>query len=689
MPTILELFSSKLIETPNGLSETAEKGVDSQKKTYKINNVATDGTDISGPIRAFNTLQLKDGKTARFTTDINNRPFSKIDTSNIFLKNTSFPLVNKLKSGRFAKKDNETFTEEELTGLRPLQLLSQPVLYGTDIVKMTLKEARSTRKMKLGTYPSTTGVDEAKVPSVEANSAKMIQSKVYTPTGLFLNDEFRAGKILDKPGLFSKLRGTPEQLLLQLALYPIDTLKKLTSPNGTKLNKTSKDANTEIIVKNSNTGNDGNPLELFKYNTLSFDTDDDRYTKQLREYGDDKDKTDLAGKLANILLSGIELSSNGFISSNAAKTPFKIGKSKYKGIEKKSTGETTGYKYTSTLLNKTDARGDKVFEKDLSLGGYRGMENGEDFLNTKTILNEGDDIKIDSGPYKDLATLKFQSVATGQRVRFRATISGLTETFTPSWESNKFVGNPFNFYTYNSIERSVTFTFKIFSLNYEEHKRAWIRLSFLSSLVYPQSYINKNYVTPPFIKFTLGDMYKDKEAFIESLTYTIDDNTPWEIGLEQKDIKYEGEDTAEPLIKDYYISATTAERSTTGTSYILPKIIEVAMTLKLVETPNAVYDVDGGKGSKVLYGFTDSNITNNILAALPEQKFGDDKKIDNTDAAGAGKGNNVAGAENASQNSGNANSSTGQLGTSANESNTNSTNKFGQNAQNSIRKTYP
>jgi len=679
MPTILELFSSKLIETPNGLLETAEKGVDSQKKTYKINNVATDGTDISGPIRAFNTLQLKDGKTARFTTDINNRAFSQIDTPNIFLKNTSFPLINKLKKTTFVQKDGESILEEELTGLRPLQLLSQPVLYGTDILKITAREARSTRKMKFGTYDYETAVQVAKT----------IQPTIYTPTGLFLNDEFRRGKVIQKPGLFSKLRGTPEQLLLQLALYPIDTLKKLTSPNGTKLNKTSKDANTEIIVKNSNTGNDGNPLELFKYNTLSFDTDDDRYTKQLREYGDDKDKTDLAGKLANILLSGIELSSNGFISSNAAKTPFKIGKSKYKGIEKKSTGETTGYKYTSTLLNKTDARGDKVFEKDLSLGGYRGMENGEDFLNTKTILNEGDDIKIDSGPYKDLATLKFQSVATGQRVRFRATISGLTETFTPSWESNKFVGNPFNFYTYNSIERSVTFTFKIFSLNYEEHKRAWIRLSFLSSLVYPQSYINKNYVTPPFIKFTLGDMYKDKEAFIESLTYTIDDNTPWEIGLEQKDIKYEGENTAEPLIKDYYISATTAERSTAGTSYILPKIIEVAMTLKLVETPNAVYDVDGGKGSKVLYGFTDSNITNNILAALPEQKFGDDKKIDNTDAAGAGKGNNVAGAENASQNSGNANSSTGQLGTSANESNTNSTNKFGQNAQNSIRKTYP
>jgi hypothetical protein len=257
MPTILELFSSKLIETPNGLSETAEKGVDSQKKTYKINNVATDGTDISGPIRAFNTLQLKDGKTARFTTDINNRAFSQIDTPNIFLKNTSFPLINKLKKTTFVQKDGESILEEELTGLRPLQLLSQPVLYGTDILKITAREARSTRKMKFGTYDYETAVQVAKT----------IQPTIYTPTGLFLNDEFRRGKVIQKPGLFSKLRGTPEQLLLQLALHPIDTLKKLTSPNGTKLNKTSKDANTEIIVKNSNTGNDGNPLELFKYNT--------------------------------------------------------------------------------------------------------------------------------------------------------------------------------------------------------------------------------------------------------------------------------------------------------------------------------------------------------------------------------------------------------------------------------------
>jgi len=106
MPTILELFRSRDVIGSNGILDTAEKESDSQKVVYKNNNIASDGTNISAPLRAFNTLQLKDGKTARFTTDINNRPFSQIDTPNIFLKKTSFHLLNKLKKNiKLSKKD--------------------------------------------------------------------------------------------------------------------------------------------------------------------------------------------------------------------------------------------------------------------------------------------------------------------------------------------------------------------------------------------------------------------------------------------------------------------------------------------------------------------------------------------------------------------------------------------------------
>ena len=645
MPTILELFSSKQIISPTGLSETAEKGADSQKKLYRINNVATDGTNISGPIRAFNTLQLKDGKTARFTNDVNNRPFSKIETSNIFLKNTSFSLVNKLKKTSLAQKDGESFLEEELTGLRPLHLLSTPVLYGTDIVKITAKEARSTRKMKFGTYPYVTAVQVANT----------IQPQIYTPTTLFLNDEFRRGKALDKPRFFSKLRGTPEQLLLQLALSPFETLKRLTSPNGTRLNATDKSSETQIVVTNNNIDKTGRPTELFKYNTLSFDTGDSKYTKQLKKDSNFElnDRNDLAGKLNEILNGSVvdENAEPGFVQGYDKKILtdrgfiYDFDKS---GLTKKEKSRyTKDNAYTKAFASNTDARGDTTFVTDVSLGTLRGIERGSDYLNSKTILDANSDVEADFKD-KDFVTLKFTSVATGNRVRFRATISGLTETFTPSWESNKFVGNPFNFYTYNSIERSVTFTFKVFSLNYSEHKKAWARLSFLSSLVYPQSYVNKNYVTPPFIKFTLGDMYKEKAAFIESLTYTVDDNSTWEIGLKQ--------DVATNVDTNYIFGKTSARKASSTDpqnpgegSYILPKIIEVAMTLKIIETPKEMMDIDTN-GIKVLYGFSDDAIANNILVPEKPQVNGKPNVPNNSNSAGAGNVNNVAGTNNASQN---------------------------------------
>jgi hypothetical protein len=156
----------------------------------------------------------------------------------------------------------------------------------------------------------------------------------------------------------------------------------------------------------------------------------------------------------------------------------------------------------------------------------------------------------------------------------------LTETFAPTWDSNKFVGNPFNFYTYSGIERSVQFNFKVYSLSILEHLAAWERLNFLASLVYP-TYGGRGdvYTVPPFLKFTLGNMYRNKECFIDSLIYTVDDNNMWEIGQNS-------------------ISDTYADLK-------LPTIIDVGVTLKFVENKSNTNNVklygfgkDGTKGTK-------------------------------------------------------------------------------------------
>jgi hypothetical protein len=195
----------------------------------------------------------------------------------------------------------------------------------------------------------------------------------------------------------------------------------------------------------------------------------------------------------------------------------------------------------------------------------------------------------DGSTYDDLdfIPLRFYSVGKQKGVAFKATVSGITETFSPSWDTSNFIGNPYSFYTYQSINRKIDFSFSIYSLSSGEHKKNWEKIDFFSSLVYPQNTTNDVYVTPPLLKLTLGNMYKNKLGFIESLSYTIDDNTPWEIGL--------GVTKNGNRISDY-------DRNDLK-DYKLPTIINVTISYQIIETSN---DVVGKKlypyGTSMIYG---------------------------------------------------------------------------------------
>ena len=191
------------------------------------------------------------------------------------------------------------------------------------------------------------------------------------------------------------------------------------------------------------------------------------------------------------------------------------------------------------------------------LDSKRGIETKSDSINKTSIQSGGG---TDANDALDFAPLKFYSIATDKTVQFRASISGLSETLSPAWDSAKFMGAPFQYYTYGGVERSITFNFKVFALNVAEHKAGWDKLNFLTGLVYPQGYDgNSTAITAPFIKFTLGDLYKNKESYIESLSYTFDDGTPWDI------------DEA---------------------NYRLPTITDVAVTIKFLQSRSST---EGGK----------------------------------------------------------------------------------------------
>ena len=216
----------------------------------------------------------------------------------------------------------------------------------------------------------------------------------------------------------------------------------------------------------------------------------------------------------------------------------------------------------------------------------RGMSSKADFLNkNQNATYQGTEIIDATDPALkktyddyDFIPLKFYSIFQNQTVQFRCTVTELSETFSPTWDTNKFIGNPFSFYTYQGVERSLTFSFKVFSLNLLEHRMAWQRLSFLAGLTYPQGFNGgSGAVAPPLIKFTLGDMYNKKDAFIDSLNFNIDANTPWEVGMNQQ----LGGDISPTVGGGFTYPIFTG---VTAEDFKLPMIINVEITLKFVES---------------------------------------------------------------------------------------------------------
>jgi len=139
----------------------------------------------------------------------------------------------------------------------------------------------------------------------------------------------------------------------------------------------------------------------------------------------------------------------------------------------------------------------------------------------------------------------------GKSVHFRSVISGLTETVTPSWSTQKFLGNPYASYNYEGVERSLSFNLKMFCYSATELANMWTKIQFITTNCYPSFEVVKEnkVVKPPIVEFRIGNMYKSKVSFIESLSYTIPDDSNWEVvdGLQ------------------------------------LPKIVEVAITMKFIE----------------------------------------------------------------------------------------------------------
>lgn len=137
--------------------------------------------------------------------------------------------------------------------------------------------------------------------------------------------------------------------------------------------------------------------------------------------------------------------------------------------------------------------------------------------------------------YRDFIKFRFSDIdndygTSTNFLFFRATINSISDSFKPEWESYNYVGRGEKFYIYKGFDRSFTFSFTVFAMSAKEMKSIWSKLNYLASNTTPD-YNAFGRIRGPLMRLTIGDYLYNQSGFIESLTFTINDNYPWDINL--------------------------------------------------------------------------------------------------------------------------------------------------------------
>lgn len=172
--------------------------------------------------------------------------------------------------------------------------------------------------------------------------------------------------------------------------------------------------------------------------------------------------------------------------------------------------------------------------------------NKSDGLNRLTIIGKDKKINDDTGipgwttyePYNDdLIAFYFYDMVNEKYIPFRATVTGINDSFQAEWGNYKYIGRPDKLYIYDGVTRQLSFSFKVVASSVKELLPMWTRINYLCGLTMPANYTTarsqgdgseSRFMIPAFVLLTLGDMYKEQPIIINRVGLSIPDGTIWE-----------------------------------------------------------------------------------------------------------------------------------------------------------------
>ena len=224
-------------------------------------------------------------------------------------------------------------------------------------------------------------------------------------------------------------------------------------------------------------------------------------------------------------LAGVEFDPGGGDNQYTPMTGDDLKGTRYEGKQKVYAIGRSGFRQegnSGALDKEGDLKGIIKFSGD---GKY--ASEGADKVN---MIPYGSD-EFDGKNYEDLdfIPLSFKDVFNDKYIVFRAMQLGdITDTITPAWEEQEFVGRPVGGATYKGVGRTIGFDFSIVPKTKQEFPILLEKLNYLVGMCYP--HLDKFYrQTGPMIKLTVGDIVNDQLGYLTTLTVTFPQDSPWEL----------------------------------------------------------------------------------------------------------------------------------------------------------------
>jgi len=89
------------------------------------------------------------------------------------------------------------------------------------------------------------------------------------------------------------------------------------------------------------------------------------------------------------------------------------------------------------------------------------------------------------GKNTDLVDFRFKDIHNEKFINFSALLSGITDTITPEYATERYMGRPESVYIYQGVSRTVGFSFQVYPTTRQELPVLWEKLNYLVGMCYP------------------------------------------------------------------------------------------------------------------------------------------------------------------------------------------------------------